>query len=113
MQWYLQILDFSKIKRCENFSSSAIKKQFIFYCQFSLQLTENLSKQKHFLETWYLRFAYNIFLYKVYNKKNVWSNNSLNQKALTHIIYHNDICPTIYIKILYCFLPFSSNSIHS
>ena len=51
MQLYLQIFDFSKITRCENFSSSAPPKPGLFSIARFLRLTENLREQKHFLKT--------------------------------------------------------------
>ena len=41
---------------------SAPKCRFIFYSAFSLQSTQNLYKQKHFIERWYSCFVLNIFL---------------------------------------------------
>ena len=61
MQWYLQIFDFSKIKQCENFSSSAPQNRFIFN-NFYLQLTENFHEQKHFLKKRSSCYVYNIFI---------------------------------------------------
>ena len=55
---------------------SAPKCLFIFYNSFSLQLTENLHKQKHFLKH-YLHVLFISFFCKMYNKGKlftlVWS----------------------------------------
>ena len=46
MQQYLQIFNFSKIKRRVGFSRSAPPNQFIFYSSFSLLLIENHFEKK-------------------------------------------------------------------
>ena len=46
-------------------TSSAPQNRFIFYSKFSLRLTENFHKQKHFLERWSSCFVYNIFLWNL------------------------------------------------
>ena len=58
---------------------SAPEHMFIFYSSFSLRLTENFSKQKHFLKTLstYHFFIHISFFCKMYNKEKlftaVWS----------------------------------------
>ena len=64
MQRYLQIFDISEIKRCENYLAVS-PKTGLFYSSFSLLLTENLHKQRNFLERWSSCFVYNIFLKNV------------------------------------------------
>ena len=70
---YLQILNFSKFKREDNFSTSTPKRRFIYYNSFSLQLIESLYEQKKKYSKCDLHVLFIEFFSKMCNKKHLFS----------------------------------------